>query len=377
MSLLLTFFVLFYTVFICLAFIGWFRLRPIKASPDHKPENCLSVLIPVRNEAASILKLLTDLAKQSYPKELFEVIIIDDFSEDDTVELVRKFQQNSGLNIYVLELKNGTGTGKKSAIQLGLEKAKGKLIVQTDGDCRVQESWLNLLEKTYSTGNVKFISGPVCLEAGKAWFEKMQVVEFASLIGAGAAAIGLGNPNMCNGANLAYEKGAFYEVNGFAGNEQVASGDDEFLMHKFQKQFPGQVVFLKATEAVVYTPAKNNVRDFISQRVRWASKWRFYRNPASQALAVLVFGTNLLLLLALISWLAGILNFQHFIFPYLLKTAVDLVFLTIILRFLRRQEYLIFTLPLQLLYAPYVVYCALAGLNGQYNWKGRILKNRD
>ena len=377
MSLLLIFFVLSYTVFIALALFGWFRLRKVSIEPYQHPKTFISVLVPVRNETACIGQLLKDLEKQTYPGSLFEVIIIDDFSEDNTLALVREFQQSSGLNLQVLELKNGTGSGKKSAINFGLEKAKGSLIVQTDGDCRVQPAWLMLLEKAYSTGKVKFISGPVCLEACNSWFEKMQVVEFASLIGVGAAAIGLGKPNMCNGANLAYEKDAFYTVNGFAGNENIASGDDEFLMHKLQAKFPGQITFLKAPEAVVYTPTKKQISEFIGQRVRWASKWRFYRNPGAQALALQVFGTNLLLLAEVILWLVGLAEVRSFIFPYLLKTAADLVFIAIILRFLRRQEFLIFTLPLQLVYAPYVVYCALAGLKGQYNWKGRTIKNRD
>jgi biofilm PGA synthesis N-glycosyltransferase PgaC len=377
MTFMLTFFVLYYTIFIGLAVIGWFRLPKLEIPSDHKPQTFLSVLIPIRNEAGSIIQLLKDLEKQSYPKELFEVLVIDDHSDDGSVSLVNNFRTDSDLNIKLLELKNGIGNGKKSALAIGIVQSKGKLIVQTDGDCRVQEDWLKLLEYVYAVENKKFISGPVCLEAGKSWFEKMQVVEFAALIGAGAAAIGLGKPNMCNGANLAYEKAAFFAVNGYSGNEQIASGDDEFLMHKIGTLFPGQISFLKVSSAVVYTSAKENIRDFIAQRVRWASKWRFYQNKSAQVLALLVFGTNFLLLLGFVGWLIGFLSLGNFIIPYLIKTCADLVFLTIILRFLRREKYLFFTLPLQLFYAPYVIYCALAGLNGQYDWKGRTFKNRD
>lgn len=373
----LTFFGLGYTVFICLSWWGWFRLPSAKLPPSYEASTRITLIIAIRNEAENILNLLRDLERQTYPISLLEVMVVDDFSEDNSVELVKQFAFNAALNIRVCELKNGTGSGKKSAVNFGVQQATGQLVVQTDGDCRVQPDWLKLLVYTYVAEGAKFISGPVCLEAGDSVFEKMQVVEFASLIGSGAAAIGLGKPNMCNGANLAFEKAAFEKVSGYAGNEQVASGDDEFLMHKIHARFPGKVSFLKASDAIVFTAAKQTVSGFISQRVRWASKWRFYQNLPAQLVAVLVFGVNLLVLVAAAGWLSGQVSGAIFWSFYLLKTGTDIVFLLHILRFLRKPNYLIFTLPLQLVYAPYVVYCALAGLTGKYNWKGRILKNRD
>src|SRR5213075_2078285 len=124
----------------------------------------------------------------------------------------------------------------------------------------------------------RFISGPVKLEEGNSLFGKMQVTEFASLIGTGAASIGFGMPNMCNGANLAFEKAAFVAVNGYAGNDKIASGDDEFLMHKIHSQFPGSVCFLKNPKAIVRTNVQQSLSGFLSQRIRWASKWKFYDN---------------------------------------------------------------------------------------------------
>ncbi|KAA9345632.1 glycosyltransferase [Adhaeribacter soli] len=374
---LLTFLVLGYSLLIIGFLIGWNRLPVTVLPTDHKPRTRISVIIPIRNEAANILSLLQDLERQTYPAVLFEVLVVDDFSEDGSRELVRNFGLNANMQLRLLSLESSTGTGKKSAVAFGLSQAAGDFIVQTDGDCRVQPDWLKLLQFQYVSTEAKFISGPVCLQAGKALFEKMQVVEFASLIGSGAAAIGLKKPNMCNGANLAFEKKAFYEVGGYSGNEGIASGDDEFLMHKIQKQFPGKVAFLKTPDAVVFTSAKKQLPDFIAQRVRWASKWRFYRNVPAQVVGLLVFGANLALLLALILLLTGQLAAMDFMLIYIGKLTADTVFLGVILRFIRRIKYLFYTLPLQIVYVPYVLYCALAGLTGRYSWKGRMLNNRD
>ncbi|MFC5269950.1 glycosyltransferase family 2 protein [Adhaeribacter terreus] len=377
MIALLTSLVLGYSVFIVAAIIGWLRLPSPELPESYKPQIKISVLIAVRNEAENIGLLLQDLAAQNYPKDLLEVLIIDDHSKDRTAEIVKHFIAGTDLSLRLLRLENGRGKGKKSAIAFGLEQANGELIVQTDGDCRLQPDWLKLLEYVYVSEGAKFISGPVCLTAQNSLFQKMQVVEFASLIGSGAASMGLGKPNMCNGANLAYEKAAFYAVNGFAGNEKIPSGDDEFLMHKIQAAFPGKVKFLKAKGGTVFTAACETLPQFLAQRIRWASKWKHYKNPAAQLLALLVFGVNLILPVALIFWLTGYLAGNIFWPAFLLKTTVDFVFLGLVLQFLGRTEYFIYIFPLQLVYMPYVVLTALAGLAGTYRWKGRTLKNND
>ncbi len=92
---LLTFFVLCYTVFIVTAIYSWLRLPEIKLPQSYIARTRISVLVAVRNEAENIIALLLDLEKQTFPKSLFEVILIDDFSEDDTSELIIDFQQKT------------------------------------------------------------------------------------------------------------------------------------------------------------------------------------------------------------------------------------------------------------------------------------------
>src|SRR5690606_17909477 len=164
------------------------------------------------------------------------------------------------------------GIGKKAAIRTGLDYAKGDLIVTTDADCQMGANWLAVIEEFYHSQKLKMVIGPVALHAGDALFSQMQSIEFASLIGSGAASFKLGIPSMCNGANLAYSKEVFFEVNGFEDTMHLASGDDEFLMHKVVEKYPEKVSFLKNKEAVVKTNSMPDLNSFFNQRIRWASK---------------------------------------------------------------------------------------------------------
>ncbi|WP_239023020.1 glycosyltransferase [Pontibacter mangrovi] len=333
------------------------------------------MIIPVRNEAANILHLLQDLERQDYPAELLEVLVVDDHSDDNTAALAERFQNSSRLEIRCLQLSNYVKkSGKKAAVQVGVEQAAGELLVFTDGDCRVGPEWLRSYAHLYETEAPYFISGPVSFHHSPSHFERMQLLEFASLIGIGGASIALGQPNMCNGANLAYTKYVFEQMQGFSGNEHIASGDDEFLLHKVDKAFPGRVRFLKNTEAVVYTDASKSLIQFVMQRVRWASKWKSYQSVQVQLVALCVFLVNLLLFAALFMLLAGALPWWVFLTAYTTKFAVDYLFLKEITGFLRAQKYLWYILPLQFVYIPYVVLTAFLGLWGRYSWKGRTIK---
>lgn len=357
--------------------MAWGKLPHLQKEASPEPSVRLTVIIPVRNEADNILLLLRDLEGQTYPKQLFEVLIMDDFSEDGTTALVQKFGDRSQLQLKLVQLNNYVNLkGKKDAVKKGVELAAGELLVFTDGDCRVQPAWLSLFAQTYTTRGAWFISGPVSFEHTATLFQKMQLVEFASLIGIGGASIALGKPNMCNGANLAYTKEAFELVGGFAGNEGVASGDDEFLLHKVHERHPSKIAFLRHPEAIVFTEARKTLRGFIAQRVRWASKWKAYQNMNVQLVALVVFLVNALLFLAIPAILLGLLPFRLFVAAYVIKFAVDFLFLKRILRFLEKAGYLWYMLPLQLVYIPYIVFTAICGLFGRYSWKGRSIRNK-
>jgi glycosyltransferase involved in cell wall biosynthesis len=332
------------------------------------------VIIAVRNEQENIIPLLKDLARQSYPPHLTEVLVVDDYSEDATAALVQDFIPQAPYTLRYCSLAGQSG--KKAAVTMGVGAATGELLAFTDGDCRVQPDWLAYLTYGYTSSRAKFISGPVSFAPTATYFAQLQLVEFAGLIGIGGSSIALGKPNMCNGANIAYPKTLFAEVAGFAGNEHVASGDDEFLLHKAHQLYPHAICFIKAPGATVYTTAKHNLTDFFTQRVRWASKWPSYRAQRVKLLALLVFGVNFLLLLAAALTLIGNMSLAFIIIALLVKMGVDLLFLAPVLAFFRKTNLLFWALPLQIINIPYVVITALRGMRGSYRWKGRIIRNK-
>jgi hypothetical protein len=202
----------------------------------------------------------------------------------------------------------------------------------------------------------------------------LQGLELAGLVASGAAGILLGAPTMCNGANLSYRRASFAAVNGFSGNTHVASGDDEFLLHKLHAAYPAGIRFLKHEQAIVRTTAQPTVRQLMRQRVRWASKWQHYRTAAPRRLAVLVLAANVALAagVLVLPWQAGLVPWT--VAAWVVKLGADVLFLTPVLRFFNRLRWLLWVPVLQLAYAPYALLVGVAGLRGGYEWKGRQVK---
>jgi cellulose synthase/poly-beta-1,6-N-acetylglucosamine synthase-like glycosyltransferase len=285
------------------------------------------------------------------------------------------------LIINQLTPKTNNISPKKRAIDSSIQLAKGELITTTDGDCRVGVKWLETIANFQEKTGAYLVSGAVTfgssasLRHQHSFFEKAQIIEFASLIGTGACSMFIGKPNMCNGANLTYLKSVFHEVGGFAGNESLASGDDEFLMHKVTAKYPEKVQFLKSQDVIVETHAHDSWRSFYNQRKRWASKWKHYDNWQTTALAVFIFSANFILLLAFSCWFFEFISLKDLGLIILIKFSAEFVFLSLIVSFLRKK-YLIWLIPfVQIIYPLYVVFFGLAAQKqGEYIWKGRKLK---
>ncbi|TGE25008.1 glycosyltransferase [Hymenobacter aquaticus] len=356
----------------------------LPTGPATVPEQFLatrqfSVLVAARNEAAHLPGLLADLARQSLPAACFEVIIVDDHSTDATAEIVAAAAAGSPFSLRLIRLGDepGAGTGKKAALQAALRRARAPWVVCTDADCRLGPDWLRSYAALVATDDAaRFISGPVLLTGPATALHHLMGLEFAGLIGVGAASIGSQHPTMCNGANLAYRRADFVAVRGFAGNEHLASGDDEFLLHKLHAAFPGSIRFLKSPAAIVSTAAPATLGGLLRQRVRWASKWRHYQHAASQRLALLVLGANVALFLGLLLGLIRPALWPWVLGIWVLKLGADAWFLGPVLRFLGRPRWLRWVLVLQVLYAPYALAIGLLGLRGSYEWKERAVTTK-
>jgi len=331
-----------------------------------------SVLIAARNEAENLPDLLADLRAQTLPPDCFEVLVADDQSTDGTAALVAAAAQHCAFALRLVPLPAGQ-TGKKAGLAAAQAQARAPWLVCTDADCRLGPGWLTayavLIARHPAT---QFISGPVLLTGPDTLLQYLMGLEFAGLVGVGAACIGRERPTMCNGANLAYRREAFAAVGGFLDNAHIASGDDEFLLHKIHARYgPGSVRFLADEAAIVRTAAPPTLAALLRQRVRWASKWKHYRSPAPRQLALLVLGANVSLAAGLIGAIAWPALWPWVASAWALKLGADAWFLMPVLRFFGRRKWLWALLPLQLLYAPYGLAVGLAGWRGGYQWKGR------
>lgn len=356
----------------------WLSL-PVFKTKGKAPETVITVIIPARNEEEHIVNCLQNVLAQNYPGKLTEIIVVDDNSTDNTVKLVEKIiAENQNRNIRLLKLKDVSATAlfKKRAITEAVAVATGKLIVTTDADCRMGKDWLATIAEYYEVYQPKMMLAPVTFTNEKSVFEKLQTLEFIGYIGVSAAAVAMKNPLMCNGANLAYEREAFKAVGGYKQNDNLASGDDVFLMLKIKTMFPGAIHFLKSREAIVETFAQKNLNDFFQQRKRWLSKRPGYTDFSVIGTALLVYAFNFFVLLGFVLSLFAAGNSFMILFGllFLLKCFSDFVFLYPVATFFGRRELLWWFLPEQVLVIIYVTLMGIIGSNGKYKWKGRELK---
>ncbi|MEP7163205.1 MAG: glycosyltransferase [Ferruginibacter sp.] len=350
------------------------------------PTTFISVIIPARNESGNLPRLLASISAQSYPAHLFEVLIIDDHSTDSTASMVRSYVAQ---NIRLISLQehmagNAINSYKKKAIEIGIGESTGTLIVTTDADCYLPPNWLQTIAIFYEQYSPAFIAAPVAIDCGKRFIEIFQALDFMTLQGITGASVHKKIHSMCNGANMAYERTAYYEVDGFKGIDSIASGDDMLLMHKIYKRFPDRVMFLRSKETIVHTDPVKTIGEFFNQRIRWASKADKYDDKRIFLVLLLVYFFNALLLFlpfVCIFWniQSSIFNL-HYTLPGLwaslliLKTAAELLFLIPVAKFFGKQQ-LLFLFPLmQPFHIVYTVIAGWLGKFGSYQWKERKVK---
>lgn len=356
----------------------WFkRLVPFSVSVDHSPKTSFSVIIPARNEALNIYACLSSILNQEYPGKLFEVIVIDDFSTDNTVTIIKTLQTKHA-NLQLIQLADELqgekiNAYKKKAIEIGIRKSSGDWIVTTDADCSAEKQWLCTLDATIQFNQPVFIAAPVVFKKDKTLLSLFQYFDFLSLQGITAASVSAGFHSMCNGANLAYEKAVFYEVDGFAGIDMIASGDDMLLMNKMKEKYPERISYVFSKDAIISTDPMPDLKSFLNQRIRWASKADTYKDKGIFFVLLLVYCFNVSLCLLFITALFNHQLIFLFFLVVLLKTVVELSFILPVLRFFGNTGAIWFPL-LQPFHIIYTVVAGWLGKFGNYSWKERQVK---
>ena len=336
----------------------------------------VSVLIAARNEEENINKLLESIYNQSFPKELLEIIIVDDHSEDKTTEIIDNFiNKNKDLNIKLLKAEN---TGKKAAISQALHNAVNELIIVTDADCVLNPEWIESIVGFYQEKRSKMILAPVLLSPANSLFEKIQVLEHLSLIGSTAGSAAIRFPIMCNGANMAYERVAALEVEKLRKDFNIPSGDDMFLLEQFIKKYGSKNVnFLLSKTSIVKTKTCKSLSEFLRQRRRWVSKTKSYTNwkIISTAFIVLFFNLSIISLLVSAFFIPAL--FSLYFLLTLLKFFIDFPLLKYIANFMNQSNLLKWTLPLEFIYPFYVVFTAFSGLLVNVSWKEQSFESNN
>lgn len=346
------------------------------SSEEIRPLTRFSVVVPFRNEAENLPALLKTIENLTYPSELFEVIFVNDASEDTSEAIISAAIKCSEFSLKILQNKRISDAPKKDAISEAVKNSKFEWIITTDADCVLPKNWLKTFDAYIQKNNPTMVCGPVIYDSNGSFIENFQQMDGLSLQAATLGSFGLGSPMLCNGANLAYQKDVFIAVGGFSGNEHLASGDDIFLMEKWNKAFPKQVQFLKSKEAIVSTKPQTAWKNVVDQRIRWASKTSRLKNPLSLLVAMLVFLAN-------VSFLAFpvlmIFDTQNLGF-YLLLTAVKIIVDYVVMQ----QNFSLFGnkfsfwkfLGQTYVYALIVLIVTLGSFRGHYSWKGRTFKKQ-
>ena len=349
----------------------------LKLKPDQNkvlPYEFISIIIPFRNEQDNILTNLKSIEAQLYSENKFEVIYVDDFSDDSSKDILLKNIHKNNIKVLSVPEDYSVNAHKKRAIRFGIENAKGEIIVTTDADCIYNEEWLQTLLLSFDslTG---FVSGPVEFISDDGLFSQFQKLEFVGLVLTGAGLIGAGHPTICNAANIAYKKKVFNQVGGFTDNMNLSSGDDELLMQKISKDTDFKVKFCYDQKAIVKTSANKSVRDFIHQRKRWASKGLFYGDKSLVLRLIFIYLFYLGLIVQII---LGIIENNIFIFmtmiSLLLKFILEYRILSLgkskIFNSLQSKYFII----AEIIQIPYIIYAGLVGAFGNFSWKSRKLK---
>lgn len=328
----------------------------------------VTVIIPFRNELKNLKAILADLQKQNYSADLTEVIFVDDHSTDGSGEYITA--ACSKLQGFTVLIMNEGFAGKKHAIDYGIMQAKGGWIIQTDADCRVKEGFIASHVMKATKSRFDLLAGPVRLNSEGGVWNKLEALEFLSLTGTGMASFLSGKPVMCSGANLSCSKEFYMEIREELLNKPTPSGDDIFLLTEAKKRGK-HTGFIYNRDAIVTTAPSGGISAFISQRIRWGSKSRYYKDRDLIQVTLLVGVTNGLMTLFLAAALIDFSYFTLFLLALGLKSVADFILVAPAANFFGQRRLLWLFLPTVFIYYFYITVTGILSLIGKFQWKGR------
>ncbi len=364
--------------FVCYIFsivrlcLGFKKVKTL-AADNSEVKTRFSVIVPLRNEAENISKLLTSFETIKYPNSLFEIIFVDDDSTDNSASIINKWRmQNTAIATTMIENVRMSNSPKKDAINRAIPIVQFEWIITTDADCRWNQNSFATYDNYIQKNEVKMIASSVVYEKAKGVLQRFQQMDLISLQATTIGSFGLNKAFMANGANFAYQKSFFKELNGFESDNSIASGDDVFLLQKAFAKYPLQVQYLKSEETIVTTSAETSWKGLFNQRVRWASKATSYQSQYGEMLAVFVFLGNLSIVVSVILAVFKLLPIVVLAGLIIIKYFVDLWLLTLGNNFLKAEKFMLPFLS-AIIYPFFSIlvgfYILIFGMT--YKWKGR------
>lgn len=263
-----------YILFCVRFWFGYKRYTPVKSYI----KRTVSVIVVTRNEGKNLPILLTALVNQNYPRDLYEIIIADDASEDDTAELVAKYH-NLGVQLLYLKIpgREDVVSPKKNAMQQAISASRGEIILTTDADCLVPLTWISSMIEAFAEG-VSMVAGYSRTKL-ESWdrasvLQKYEHFDFASTYMVLGGGYTIGRSWACIGQNLAYTRTAYEDVGGFEQIRHLISGDDVNLMQLMRRK-GHKIIFNFDKSSFVYTLPVKSWNQLINQRSRWASNMKY------------------------------------------------------------------------------------------------------
>lgn len=363
-----------YIFYILWLTFGLPKLKLTDFKLSNQPETKFSVVISMRNEAENLPALFQSVSDLSYPKNLFEIILIDDDSQDESWKLARAFQAHySDIKIYLLSISEEKYTPKKNAIYTAIRKSTYPYILTTDADVILPENWLKSFDAKLQSTGADLLAGGVIVAKNSSFLSHYQHFDMLSLQLFGLASFARNQPVICNGANLCYKKQAYLDAEVNYGKEDIASGDDVFTLQKF-KQLGYEIDFLSDAQSVVWTRALESFEGLWHQRRRWASKTASVESWYMKSVGVLVTLMQLVLVLSLFLGVWNSAFFGFLINAFLLKFIIDGSSLTRMAKIQNLGFCWTDFFKVSLVYPFFTLFFSLTSFYGKFEWKGRRFK---
>lgn len=360
-----------YGLFTTTAIIGigrLIRLQKVKRN-EYNPK-LISIVVSFKNEEKNLKPFISEITKQHYPKDKFELIMIDDCSDDQSYNLAEHQLSNSDIT-YQLHQQT-SHKGKKHNLGFAIQKSNGEIIVTTDADVLYRNpNWLSTINTYFSNQKTDLLIMPIDYIDSKTILGTFQILENIALTAYTIGFSGINKPFLCNGANLAFTKNSFHAVNGYQSHSHISSGEDVFLLEDIKKLKDSEIRYGLSKELIVYTNTQNTLKDLFNQRVRWAYKAKYNSNTINSSLGLLIILSNLIFL----AWFVALVKQSVFI-PYLSIFALAKVFFDFLLlflasSFLNRTRILVGLVFFESIYWLYALIIGTCSLFWKPNWKGK------